>query len=146
MRCRRFFEMFAIASLLAFSVAENVRAEDFQVIVHPSNPASALSADFVSRLMLKKSTTWKHGEAAIPVDLSIRSQTRTAFTNKVLGKSAKGIKAYWRQQIFSGRGVPPAELASDEAVVAFVGRTPGAIGYVTRGASLKGVKAVALRD
>ena len=48
--------------------------------------------------------------------------------------------------IFSGKGIPPPEKASDAEIVTFVRDTPGAIGYVAPGADLSGVKVVAIVD
>jgi hypothetical protein len=55
------------------------------------------------------------------------------------------VRSYWQQRIFSGRDVPPPELDSDEAVVAFVARSPGGIGYVSAATKLSGVRELALR-
>jgi hypothetical protein len=50
--------------------------------------------------------------------------------------------AYWQQQIFSGRGVPPLELSTETAVVEYVRAHPGAVGYVSAGADIRGLKVV----
>ena len=55
---------------------------------------------------------------------------RDAFSESVHGKSASAIKAFWQRQIFSGRGTPPAEKDSSEAVLAFVAGEPAAVGYI----------------
>ena len=49
------------------------------------------------------------------------------------------------QAIFSGRGVPPPELDSDEAVIRFVLKYPGAIGYVSAGADIGAAKPLHVR-
>ena len=55
------------------------------------------------------------------------------------------IESYWRQQIYSGRGVPPPVKATDADVVAFVAANPGGIGYVSAAADTAGVKVVEIR-
>ena len=50
--------------------------------------------------------------------------------------SVQMIAEFWRQQIFSGRNVPPVEKASDAEVLDFVRGNPGAIGYVSASTSL----------
>ena len=52
-------------------------------------------------------------------------------------RSVAAVKSYWQQVIFSGRGVPPPELETDEAVLRFVARHPGAIGYVSGSADVR---------
>jgi hypothetical protein len=54
----------------------------------------------------------------------------------------QAVRAYWQQLIFSGRGVPPVELESDEAVVAFVLKYPGAVGYVSGATNIGNAKAL----
>ena len=115
-------------------------AADFQVIVHGSNVLDALAPDEVSKLFLRKTRQWPDGLAVAPVDLPAASAIREAFSEAIHGRSASKIESYWRQQLFGGEAVPPAELESDAAVIEFVGSEPGAIGYVSAGASLQGVK------
>ena len=47
--------------------------------------------------------------------------------------------------MFSGRDVPPAIAKSDAEVLAFVRANRGAVGYVTAGADLAGVKVLAVK-
>ena len=52
------------------------------------------------------------------------------------------MRSYWQQRIFSGQGLPPPEMADDEAVVGYVISHPGAIGYVASGTRVDGARAV----
>jgi hypothetical protein len=63
----------------------------------------------------------------------------------VLRKSVAQVLAYWQQQIYAGRAVPPPEKRID-AVVAFVGSHEGAIGYVPDDAGTPDVKVVGVRE
>ena len=61
----------------------------------------------------------------------------------VHGKKVSSVKSYWQTMIFSGRATPPPELDSDRQVLDYVRGKPGAIGYVSAGATLgNGVKAL----
>jgi ABC-type phosphate transport system substrate-binding protein len=142
MKCRQVLTSIGLAIALMTASAASVRAGDFQIIVHASNPVSSLSERQVSRMLLKKTKSWDHGGTVLPVDQGSASRTRARFSKSLLGKSISSVKAYWQQQIFSGRGVPPPEMESEEAVVAFVRRNPSAIGYVGAGVSLNGVKSI----
>lgn len=118
---------------------------DFRVVVHPSNPASNLEKDFVADAFLKKVTRWPDGEVAKPVDLRPDSAVRRRFSDSVLKRSVGAVRSYWQQRIFSGRDVPPPELDSEEAVVSYVAKYPGAIGYISTSTKLSGVKELPLR-
>ncbi len=116
----------------------------YVVIVHPGNPAKSVSKKRVSRILLKEISKWDGGISAQPVDLDSKSDVRGEFSKDVHGRSVSSIKNYWQRQIFSGDGVPPPEVADDAAVIAYVKTHPGAIGYVSAGTALDGVKALDL--
>jgi ABC-type phosphate transport system substrate-binding protein len=121
-------------------------AGGYKVIVHASNPATSLSREQVMRYLLKKAPVWPSGRAVEAVDLLKESATREAFSREVLQRSVDAVSAYWRQQIFSGRAVPPPEKRTDAEAVAFVEGNEGAIGYVSEGADVGDAKVVRIVD
>jgi ABC-type phosphate transport system substrate-binding protein len=144
MHCMRKFTRLGL--LIAALLPATAVAADYVVVVHPSNPVSSLTRTDASRLFLRSSTIWANGEHVKPVDLGKSSPVRAAFTKEILGRSMGAIDQYWTQSVFSGRAVPPPEKRTDAEVVAYVHENPGAIGYVTAGASTEGVKRVAIGD
>lgn len=118
----------------------------FLVIVHSSNAEIGLTKSELSRLFLKRVARWKDERPVVPVDLDEGSPVRRSFSRAIHGRDVPAIKSYWQQQIFSGRGVPPREVDSEEEVVRLVGRNPGAIGYVSTAAPLTGVKVVKIEE
>jgi ABC-type phosphate transport system substrate-binding protein len=110
------------------------------VIVNGANSLSSLDDKEVSKLFLKKSVLWPNGQPALPVDQSERSSVREIFSKEVHGKTTSSLQAYWQQQIFSGRNIPPPEKGSDGEVIAFVKANPNAIGYVSAQPSEGGIK------
>jgi ABC-type phosphate transport system substrate-binding protein len=123
-----------------------VAAEGYKVIVHSSNPATSLSRDEVMRYFLKRSASWPQGMEVVAVDLEKDSQIREAFSRDVLRKSVAAVTAYWQQQIFSGRSVPPPEKRGSADVVAFVEGHAGGIGYVAASDDVGNAKVVRLVD
>jgi ABC-type phosphate transport system substrate-binding protein len=120
-------------------------AMGFQMIVHPSNPATTVDRRFVVDAFLKKVSRWPHEEAIRPADLDADSPVRRRFSEQVLRRSVASVKTYWQQLVFSGRDVPPPELDSDWQVVRYVLKHPGAIGYISPGASLEGAKVLMVK-
>jgi len=55
---------------------------------------------------------------------------------------------YWQKQMFAANPLrPPAVKGSDAEVIAFVAKTEGAVGYVSKATTLPpGVKALAVID
>ena len=119
---------------------------DYKVVVNSSNTVTTLSRDSLSRIFLKKTTTWPNGQTAAPVDQATNTPSRRAFSRAILGRATDEVAAYWNQMIFSGRGLPPPTKASDSEVLAFVRDSPNAIGYVAGDAKLgEGVKVLTVQ-
>ena len=138
MRALRVLPLFALALLLALLLPLDVSAErpEFRVVVHASNATRTIERSVLAEAFLKKTTRWGSGETIKPLDQRASSGVRRAFSLSVLNRSVAAIRSYWQQRIFSGRDVPPPELDSDESVIAYVERSPGAVGYVSSGAKL----------
>lgn len=136
--------LLATATVL-IAAAAPLQAQEFKVIVNSANSTSELTADVATKVFLKQSLKFPNGTVAQPVDLGKAAPARVAFTRAVLGRAVGAVESYWQQQIFSGKDVPPPAKASDDDVIAFVKANPGAIGYVSGGAPLAGVKVVTVR-
>ena len=141
MRGCRLLSSMALLVLLHVPAAAQ-RSAAFQVVVNTSNSVTELRQDVLSNYFLKKITRWADGTTIHPADLPAGSAVREAFSRAVHGKSVASIAAYWQQQIFSGRGVPPPEKSNDAEVAAFVRADPGAIGYIAAGPIPPGLKPV----
>jgi hypothetical protein len=139
------------ALLLAVALAwrafadERPQAPGYRVIVNAKNPVTALERRFVADALLKKATRWPDGTLIRPADLGPDAPARERFSQDVLDRSVAAVKSYWEQSIFSGRETPPPELDSDAAVIDFVVKHPGAIGYVSGASDVTRVKVVTVR-
>jgi ABC-type phosphate transport system substrate-binding protein len=116
---------------------------DVAVIVHLKN-AQAFDKSSISRLFLGKDKTFANKETAFLIALPESSATTLEFNSKVLDKSAKQLKSHWSRLVFTGKGVPPNEMASDADVINEIKRNANAIGYVDAAAVTKDVKVVAV--
>lgn len=120
-------------------------AQGFKIVVHNDVPVAELTASAVSNLFLKKDTKFPGGPEAVPVDQPASASIREAFSRAVHGRGTAAVVTYWQQQVFSGKDTPPSTKATDDAVIAYVKSTPGAIGYVRDGTAADGVKVVKLK-
>lgn len=114
--------------LIIFSLARLAMAET-AVIVHPSN-TDEIPQSMITQLYLAKRKAFPNGTPVTPLDLTEGSDLRAGFESAVLNKSGSQLQAYWSQLIFTGKGNPPEEKASDADVIADVSSNPAAIGYV----------------
>src|SRR6266436_620613 len=132
-----------LCALLASPLAG---AEDrYRIIVNPRNAVAALDRAELARFFMKRVTGWPDGTPVTAVDQERSAPVRAAFSKDVHERDADGVAAYWATQIYSGRGAPPVIKRSDDEVLDFVRRNPGAVGYVSAGAPLQGVKALSVR-
>lgn len=115
---------------------------DVAVIVHPSN-ANVLDGGEVNRIFIGKAKSFPDGSQAVPISQVESSAATGEFNQKVLKKSASQLKAYWSKLIFTGKGAPPKEVATDAEVIALVSTNPNLIGYVDAGSADGSVKVVA---
>jgi ABC-type phosphate transport system substrate-binding protein len=99
------------------------------VIVHPSN-ANALDEAAVSKIFLGREKSFADGKSVVPLSLAESSPASTAFNDAVLKKSSSQLKAYWSKLVFTGKGTPPKEIATDEEMIKLVATNPSVIGYV----------------
>jgi hypothetical protein len=130
---------------LALGAPAEERAPAYRVVVNRQNPETALDRKFVADALLKRTTRWPDGTLIRPADLTASAPARQRLSNDLLGRSVEAVRSYWEQAIFSGRDTPPPELDSDEAMVRFVARHAGAIGYVSGTADVSSVKTVSVR-
>ena len=133
------------ASLLAIPEVSEAQEPSFIVIGNPSTTPDAISKRDLSRIFLKTRNRWPDGQAAEPVDQGGSGPLRAAFSQEVLDRSLDMVESHWQAQVFAGRGTPPTTLDSDAAVLDFVRRTPGAVGYVSAGAATNGVKVITVQ-
>jgi len=100
------------------------------VIVNVANPSAQIQRSALLAIFMGEMTTWSDGKTIAPVDHSMRSPVRAAFSEKLLGKPAMSVQIHWLRKVAAEHVNPPPAKPSDAEVVAFVRANPGAIGYV----------------
>lgn len=121
------------AALVAVGAAPGVAAQSvpaIAVIVHDDVPSASVDAASLRRVYLMRSRLWPGGAHIAPVNLPAGSPLRESFSRLVLGAGSRDLAGYWNDLYFHGTQPPPT-LASEQAVVLYVARTPGAVGYVS---------------
>ena len=129
-----------IVSMLLLGVALAAApafAADVQVIAN-TNVSVDLSAADVKEIFLGAKDS-VGGTAVVPV-LASAGPTHEAFLKTYVGKSDQALRNHFKSLVFTGKGSMPKSFASDAEVIKYVASTKGAIGYVSGGAELAGVK------
>jgi ABC-type phosphate transport system substrate-binding protein len=102
---------------------------DIAVIVSPDAAAETITAVRLRGIYLRKIFLNDQGHPFVPVNLPPDNPLRRGFAEGLLNRSTEQLQDYWNQRYFQGIS-PPFVLDSQEAVIQFVARTPGAIGYI----------------
>jgi len=108
------------------------------IVVNNSNHVTTISRKDLSKLFLKKKTRWKTGKDVLPVDLLETSHIRNRFSQDIHKRPLTKVKAYWQNQVFSGKRYPPPQLEYERDVLSFVASDSGAIGYISTNTPVDG--------
>ena len=136
---KRFVTLLLLGAAFA---AAPVSAADVQVIANNSVAADLSAADVKEIFLGAKDSV--SGTAVVPV-LASGGPTHEAFLKAYVGKSDQALRNHFKSLVFTGKGSMPKSFASDAEVVKYVASTKGAIGYVSGGAELAGVKKVSVK-
>ncbi len=115
------------------AATEAARPVELVVIVRADVPVTGLTRDAVRRIFLLRTRFWRDGALIAPVNLAPVSPLRDSFSHAVLGQSTRDLTDFWNDLYFHGT-LPPPSVESETAMMLYVSRTPGAIGYVSRDA------------
>lgn len=136
-------KLFVLSGLLL--LAGEASAQGVKLIANSSVQASSISAGDLKSVYLEEKSSLAGSGHVEPV-LAKAGPAHEAFLKHVLGRTDSDLQMYYRSLVFTGRGSVPKTLDSDEAVVAYVAKTRGAIGYVSAGASAEGVRTLELAE
>lgn len=130
-----------MAIVLALATPAGASADTIAVIVHRERDTAELMPEVIAQIYLRQRRFWPEGETILPINREASSPIRDGFSRRLLGRSASQLRSYWNRRYFQGV-LPPATLASDEAVRRFVAAEPRAIGYVSDSAVDDSVRVV----
>lgn len=119
---------------IAVLACTTVNAADLVVIVNPA--ASELSKAQIADIFLGKDAS------LTPIDLPESSALRAEFYKEFTGRDPSQVKAIWSRLVFSGKAVPPKEVADAGAVKKLVAANPKTVGYIDKSAVDGSVKVV----
>jgi ABC-type phosphate transport system substrate-binding protein len=114
------------------------------VIANPGVKATEISKSDLRDVFTGASTSLKDGTHVVPILLKAGTANEE-FLQAYIGKSDSAYRAGWRGLVFSGEATMPKNVDDDAAVVAFVARTPSAIGYISKASPHDGVKVLTVK-
>lgn len=103
--------------------------DEIALIIAQQEADFALDTAGLRNIYLKKIFVDPNGHEYVPLNLPPGHPLRVLFSALLFKRSAQAMQDYWNQRYFQGIA-PPFVLNSQKAVMQFVAKTPGAIGYV----------------
>lgn len=122
---------FVLALAVGLLVSGPAAAEGLLIIANPTvNVKAPMSLDRIAAIYLLRVTSWPDGTHIVPVNREATSPARKTFTARVLRQSDARLSAYWNEMHYKGK-LPPVVQESEQAMLAFVRKVPGAVGYIS---------------
>jgi ABC-type phosphate transport system substrate-binding protein len=75
-------------------------------------------------------SSWITGYPAIIVLPSQKNPSSVLAAEQIYRTTTKGMQKFWLSLVFQGRANPPVFLDTDEEIIRYVAKNPGAIGVV----------------
>lgn len=125
-------------------LAVSAQAADAVFIVNPQGADAELSSDNLKSVLLGNKTKWDGGGL-----IKLAVLTAGPLHEKVIldntQRSADQFDKYWKKLVFTGKGFMPMQAADEAALVDYVAKTPGALGYVSASAVTASVKVIPVK-
>lgn len=106
---------------------------------------SSLKEQEVKDAFKAKNNFWPNGKALTVCLPETNSPDALDVSRKVYGKTVTEVQKFWLSQVFQGRSRSPMFFESDEEMIGYIAKTPGAIGAFINEKSLSIPKELSLQ-
>jgi TonB family protein len=122
-----------------FSWTAHAIGSDVKIVANPSVRTDSISSSELRSIFMAERNSLKDGSHVAPV-FERSGATHEAFLRDILKESTESLQSHYGALVFTGKALMPKTFNSDTEVLAYVARTRGAIGYVSAGTNVDGVK------
>jgi len=141
----KFFPKRLFLLLLLIFTPNLLVCEDLYFICNKTVKTTELSQFEIKNIFLGKKTIWKDGNKITIVILK-KKKPFQKFLKTIVMKNPIQFQLYWRNMVFTGKGIIPEAFRDEDKVVAYVAKTDGAIGFVSSGIDTGKVKSIHIAD
>src|SRR5262245_57703485 len=96
----------ALALTLAPALGGAESTVAYKVVTHPGVPGAQIRKETLADVFLGRTSRLANGQAIVPVDQSVQSQVRAAFSQGVLSQSVAAVQAHWLREMAKSRRPP----------------------------------------
>jgi ABC-type phosphate transport system substrate-binding protein len=132
------------AAVLGVLLCTNAWAGDVVIVANPITATPTLTKDDIQAIYTGRKTRWNSGGTIVPVLLE-EDSIHSSFLSAYIQKTPAQFDTWWKKLVFTGKASPLRSMKTEREVVAFVSRTEGAIGYVSRGAASDSVRIIEIQ-
>lgn len=122
-----------ILLLLSIGASHELRAQSVEIIVNPDIASVQLDRDLLRAVFTMRLRSWPNGPAVRVFVLPDTDPVSDRFYREQLGMYSYVLRSAWDRMVYTGTGLAPTLVHSEEEMRQRVRATPGAIGYVSRG-------------
>lgn len=115
------------------------------IIANKEVKKASLTRAEIKNIFLGHTTFWEDNSKITFVTLE-KSDVHKSFVSQYVQKSTDQFRAFWRRQLFIGKGMIPLAFKTEQEMVDFIAKTRGAIGYVSSSAKTNSVKIITVSD
>ncbi len=99
-------------------------------VLDSSGKASSLSQETIREIFFMRLSSWPDGSPIRVFVLPDNNPIHVQFAKEVLGVYPFQLRSAWDRLVYSGTGVAPTTVETQEEMKARIERTPGGIGYI----------------
>ena len=118
-----------LALALIIGCSAGLISAEIKIIANTSVTETTVSGKAVEDIFLGKVVQWKDN-AVIHVVTVKDPKIHQAFLGQYLKKSESQWNAYWKRLVFTGTGILPEQAETQQALLEYVAKTKGAVGYM----------------
>ena len=118
-----------LALALMIGCSAGLASAEIKIIANTNVTETTVSGKTVEDIFLGKVVQWRDN-AVIHVVTVKDPKIHHAFLDQYLKKSEAQWNAYWKRLVFTGTGTPPEQAETQQALLEYVAKTKGAVGYM----------------
>lgn len=130
------FYLVFLAGLLFHSTASAQTVWSELTIIGNKTGLTQINAQAARNIFRAKVTTWENKNSVSIALPSPQSNLSETVARLIYGTKPASVQKFWLLQVFQGRANPPSFFDTDQELIQFVQKTPGAIGVISSSTAL----------
>ncbi len=132
---------------MLFSTAVFVTKSHAEVVVITNSTVGmdSMPKDELKKIFLGKKIKWSD-DMRIKVTALKKGEVHKEFVKMYTKKSTSQFKNYWKNMIFTGKGMPPKQFETESELIDYVSTTDGAIGYISTDKKTDDIKILIINE